>query len=120
MANIKVSRREVEDYFRTQSDSLAVIKETVDISHLLVSPKAGEAAVNLARQKLIEIRNQLQAGADFGQLARQNSEDPASAQRGGEIGFVSRGDFVREFEEVAFALEPMQLSDVVLTNSVFI
>ncbi len=116
MANIKVSRREVEDYFRTQSDSLAAIKETVDISHLLVSPKAGEAAVNLARQKLIEIRNQLQAGADFGQLARQNSEDPASAQRGGEIGFVSRGDFVREFEEVAFALEPMQLSDVVLTQ----
>ncbi|MBN1541443.1 peptidylprolyl isomerase [candidate division KSB1 bacterium] len=116
MADIKVSRREVEEYYRAFGDSLASIRETVDISHLLLTPEPGDDAVRDAKEKITKIKNQIEAGAEFAQMARENSEDPGSAERGGEIGFMSRGDFVREFEEAAFALQPNELSDIVRTQ----
>lgn len=58
----------------------------------------------------------LQDGADFGELAKQYSEDPGTAARGGDLGFVNRGDFVKEFEEVAFGLNEGEYSDIVQTQ----
>jgi len=116
MANIKVSRREVEAFFKDKKDSVGTIQESVDISHILIQPKAGEEARKLALEKIKSIRERIVKGEDFAQLARDNSEDPGSAARGGDLGFMSRGDFVREFEETAFNLQPGELSDVVETQ----
>lgn len=115
-ANVRVSRREVEQFYATRKDSLPGVKEAVDISHILVEVKPGEQARKAAVERMEEIKRRLDAGEDFAELARQSSDDPGSAPRGGDLGFMQRGDFVREFEEVAFSLQPGQRSDVVETG----
>ncbi len=113
---ITISRREVEEFYNTMKDSLPDIKETVDISHILLTVKPGEAASEEALKKIKEIQKKIKAGEDFAELCRKYSEDPGSKDRGGELGFIQRGDFVPEFEEVAFMLEPGQFSDIVKTR----
>ena len=114
--NVKISRREVENFFETYQDSLPPMQETVDISHILLQIKPGTESQSAALEKIDEIKKRLNNGEDFGQLAAEFSEDPASAQREGDLGFTKRGDFVQEFEEVAFGLEPDEVSDVVQTQ----
>jgi hypothetical protein len=59
------------------------------------------------------IRAQAAGGADFADLARQHSQDPGSAQQGGDLDYFQRGQMVAPFEEAAFALQPGQISEVV-------
>jgi parvulin-like peptidyl-prolyl isomerase len=67
-----------------------------------------------ARQDLEDIRTAVREGADFAEEARHWSDDP-SADRGGDLGFFGRGEMVPEFEQVAFALDPGQVSEVFST-----
>ncbi|NOZ60083.1 MAG: parvulin peptidyl-prolyl isomerase [Calditrichaeota bacterium] len=113
---ITISRREVEEFYKTMKDSIPEIKETVDISHILLNVKPGEAAEKEALARIKELQKRIQAGEDFAELCRQYSEDPGSKARGGELGFIQRGDFVPEFEEVAFMLKPGEISDIVKTR----
>jgi len=116
LASTQVSRREVEVFFETRKDSLPNLAETVDISHILIEVEPGEEAKRAALKKIKEIRSRIEAGEDFVEIAKELSEDPSSAQNGGDLGLMSRGNFVREFEEVAFSLQPNELSDVVETQ----
>lgn len=112
-ANVKVSRREVEKFYSTYKDSLGDIKETVDISHILKQVKPSEQSRNEAKQKIQGILQMINDGEDFSSLAEKYSQDPGSANRGGDLGFTKRGDFVKEFEEVAFSLEEGEVSGIV-------
>lgn len=116
---IQISRREVEHFFKTMRDSLPELKETVDISHILLEIKPGIEAEQTARQRIEEIFDRLNKGEDFVELAKDYSEDPGSRSRGGELGFFQRGEFVREFEEVAFSLQPDEISRIVKTEHGF-
>ena len=77
--------------------------------HILVrvTPQTTESA---ARERVTEIRKRIVAGADFAELARENSQD-ASAKAGGDLGWVNPGVFVPEFEEVMNALAPGQIAE---------
>jgi peptidyl-prolyl cis-trans isomerase C len=87
--------------------------EQVRVRHVLISAKACEAEAK-AREILAKAS---QPGADFAALAKANSDDPGSASRGGDLGFVARGRMVPAFEAAAFALkQPGDLSDVVKTD----
>jgi peptidyl-prolyl cis-trans isomerase SurA len=112
MANVTVNRREVKEFYKMMKDSLGRINDTVDISHILVETKPGEKARMEAMEKAIQIRKELLDGADFAELAKK-SDDPGSAQRGGDLGFMSRDDFVKEYAEAAFNLQPGEISDIV-------
>ncbi|MDZ7266221.1 MAG: peptidylprolyl isomerase [candidate division KSB1 bacterium] len=114
--NIKISRREVENFYHTMKDSLPAIKESVKLSHILMNIQPGEQALATAREKAEGLLKRIRAGENFAQLASQYSEDPGSSKRGGELGFIQRGDFVREFEETAFALQPGEISGLVQTQ----
>jgi peptidyl-prolyl cis-trans isomerase SurA len=116
LANVSVTRREVRQFFTDKKDSIGSVKEGVDISHILVRVKPGEEAKRRDFEKIKNIRDRIVAGEDFAALAKEYSEDPGSASRGGELGFMSRGDFVREFEEAAFNLKPGELSDIIQTE----
>jgi len=113
---IKLSRREVEDFYHAMQDSLPGVKAAVHLRHILLNIAAGEAAVQAARAKIDTLLKRARNGEDFAGLAKAYSEDPGSAAKSGELGFIQRGDFVREFEEAAFALQPGEISGVVRTQ----
>ncbi len=108
-----VSKREVQQFYNANKDSLPKMKEAVEISHILIRTKPGEAARAAALEKIGDIQKRLDEGEDFAELARQFSDDPGSGSRGGELGLIERGGFVLAFEEAAFALEPGERSDIV-------
>jgi len=116
LRGLKVSRREVEAFYKTYKDSLPDLKETVDISHILMLVKASEASQDEAYKKISKIYEEIKNGADFAKAAEQYSDDPASAQRGGDLGLISRGDFVPEFETAAYQLKDGEISDIVQTQ----
>lgn len=113
---VQITRREVEDFYKAYKDSLPQVKESVKISHILVKVEPAEAEVERARAKAEELRKRVMNGEDFAALAKEYSDDPGSASRGGETGFIERGDFVREYEEVAFLLQPGETSRIVRTQ----
>jgi peptidyl-prolyl cis-trans isomerase SurA len=115
LAGIQVSRREVETFYETMKDSLPERKEQVKLWHILMEVEPGDMAKRDALVRIREIQERIRQGEPFDELARQYSEDPGSASQGGDLGFVERGTLFQTFEEVAFQLEPGQISDVVET-----
>ncbi len=113
---ITITRPEIEQFYATMKDSLPEMREMVNISHILMNIKARGKAKEEALKKIQEIRQKILNGSDFAAMARLYSEDPGSASKGGELGFIKRGDFVKEFEAVAFNLKPGEVSDVVETR----
>jgi len=63
-----------------------------------------------AVQRLKQLRKRIEGGADFGDLARANSNDTMSAAQGGDLGWVNPGDLVPQFEDVMNSLKPGQIS----------
>lgn len=92
--DIKVSDDEIKAYFDENKDSF-VSEEQVEASHILLDTK----------EKADELLAQLEKGADFAKLAKENSTDTASAAVGGDLGFFGKGAMVEPFEEAAFAME---------------
>jgi peptidyl-prolyl cis-trans isomerase SurA len=64
-----------------------------------------------ARQRLEQLKKRLQGGDDFSDLARSHSDDQGSALKGGDLGWISAGDVVPEFEEQIVRLKPGEISD---------
>jgi len=91
--------------------------ETMRASHILVlvPAEANPQARGALRARAEAALKAAKAGKDFGQLARQYSQD-SSAQRGGDLGFFPKGQMVPAFDQAAFALSPGQVSDLVETQ----
>ncbi|RKD90146.1 peptidylprolyl isomerase [Mangrovibacterium diazotrophicum] len=90
----------------------------VKASHILiaVSLDALPADVDAAYQKCLKIRQQILDGADFGEMARQFSNDPSAAQNNGLLGYFTGFQMVPEFEDAAFSLKTGELSMPVRTK----
>jgi peptidyl-prolyl cis-trans isomerase C len=90
---------------------------TVHASHILirVEEKADAAARTKARALIETIQTQVKKGGNFAELAKQHSQDPGSAPKGGDLGFFARGQMVPAFEEAAFATKAGQVSGIVET-----
>ena len=83
--------------------------------HILLRP-GGQLSQTTARAQLAEYKRQIEAGkADFAKLAREHSQD-ASAPEGGDLGWISPGMFVPEFEEVMNTLQPGQMADPAISR----
>src|SRR5450432_546295 len=91
-------------------------KERVRVRHILVmtqgKPPADEAKL---KAKADDLLKQVRAGADFAKLAKENSEDPGSKDKGGEYWIQHDGQMVKDFEDAAFRLKPGQ-SDLIRTS----
>lgn len=88
-------------------------------SHILLRADKGapDADVQAARAKAEQILAELKAKpADFARLAKQHSQDPGSAEKGGDLGFFGSGMMVKPFEEAVFALKENQISEVVRSD----
>src|SRR5690606_1261568 len=82
---------------------------------LQVAPDATPAQRNQVLAQANELRARAAAGENFAELAREYSQDPGSAENGGDLGFFGRGQMVAPFEAAAFALDVGEVSNVVET-----
>ncbi|RJQ83706.1 MAG: hypothetical protein C4519_06380 [Desulfobacteraceae bacterium] len=91
--------------------------EEVHAQHILIKIEkdADEKQKAEARKSLLELKKRIDAGEDFGQIAKSHSQCP-SAPKGGDLGFFTRGRMVPAFEKVAFELKPGGVSDLVETQ----
>lgn len=112
---VRVTGTEVEQFYVTYKDSIPARPTMVTLSHIMMTPQPGEELAQKALARIQDLQQRVKGGADFAELARQYSEDIASAQKGGDLGFFSKGTFMPEFEEAALALQPGQVSEAVKT-----
>ena len=116
---IQPTPAEVRRYFNSLSiDSLPTIPAQVEVQILSIQPPVPIEETERIKSQLREFTERVTSGnADFSMLARLYSEDTESAKRGGELGFVGKGQLVSEFADVAFNLtDPKRVSRVVETE----
>ena len=113
---VTVTGNETKAYFDSHPEAFKK-DEQVRASHILikVDPQADESKKAAARKKIKEIQKKLAKGEDLAALAREYSEGPSSS-KGGDLGYFSRGQMVKPFEDAAFNSAPNQVSDLVETR----
>jgi parvulin-like peptidyl-prolyl isomerase len=111
---LKVDEAGVRGFYDQHQDQFKQPMAT-RASHILVamSMDAGEEEKRKARSRAEDLLSQARGGAEFAGLARQHSQDEASAQAGGDLGFIEQGQTVPAFEAALFNLKPGDLSAVV-------
>lgn len=110
---------EVRRYYNSLSaDSLPMVPSQVEVQILSIEPAVPLEETERIKTRLREFTDRVHSGsADFSMLARLYSEDVESAKRGGELGFVGKGQLVSEFADVAFNLtDPKRVSRIVQTE----
>jgi len=116
--NISVNEADLKTYYE-QNTARFGTKEERRASHILITAPASAPAADRAKAKaraeqlLAEVRK---APATFADVARKNSQDPGSAEKGGDLDFVTRGAMVKPFEDALFAFKKGDISDVVETE----
>ncbi len=91
--------------------------ERAKVRHVLFMTQGkSDADKKAALTKAQAILKQLRGGADFAEIAKKNSEDPGTAPKGGDLGYIVRGQTVPEFEKTAFAAKINDISDIVTTE----
>jgi len=115
--DVKITPSEVSDFFKSiPPDSLPLIGSQIEVAQITKMPVISDAEVNNVKAKLTSIRDRVLKGEDFATLANLYSEDPGSMTKGGELGFVGRGELYPEFEAAAFSLKPGEISPIVKTQ----
>lgn len=116
------SEEEVRNYYDENKELEFTTPESRCIRHILfaaggatpggettASSADAEAEKAEAEQKANDVKRQIEEGGDFAELARENSDDPGSAENGGDLGCNPSGGFVPEFDEAAFSAETGEL-----------
>ncbi len=116
-SKVKVTDKEVKDYYEKHKKEFTQPAQ-VRARHILVKvpADADKKAWEEAKKKAETIRAKALKGEDFSKLAKEYSEDPGSKNRGGDLGYFSKGRMVPEFEKAAFALKKGQISQPVKTT----
>ena len=117
--NINPTPAEIRRYYNSlPQDSIPMVPAQVEVQILSIEPTVPLEETERIKTRLREFTERVHSGnADFGMLARLYSEDVESAKRGGELGFVGKGQLVSEFANVAFNLtDPKRVSRIVQTE----
>jgi peptidyl-prolyl cis-trans isomerase D len=114
--SINVSDAELRRLYDSERDQFRT-PERANVRHILLKT-AGKPADEDAKMKAKgeDLLKQIKAGGDFAALAQKNSEDPGSAAKGGDLGWIVRGQTVKPFEDAAFSLKPKEVSGVIKTE----
>lgn len=116
VSKIDVTPEEVKRYFNSlDADSLPYFNTEIEYAQLVISPVLTKEEKDIFRNKAEGYRQQVLNGSDFGTIARLYSED-GSAPYGGELGFNTRENWVKEFSAQAFRLKKGEISPVFETQ----
>ena len=113
-SSLKVTPAEVKESYALLSDAeIPTMPTQVEVAQIVIKAEITDYQKDNIREKLNNFRDRVYNGEDFKMLATLYSDDPGSAIKGGELGFVNRGDLVPEFERAAFRLKEGEISKVV-------
>ena len=98
-------------------DSMPIVETSYQFGEIVKIPPVSDEEVADVKERLNSYRERVLRGEKFGALARLYSDDPGSASKGGDLGFVERGTLYPEFEAVAFNLKSGEISQVVKTQA---
>jgi peptidyl-prolyl cis-trans isomerase D len=122
---VEIKKSDLLDGVQIDEDALAIFfedtraiyaePESRRLAHILVEV-TDEQTEEQAKEVVDGLYQQIIAGADFAEVARENSNDPGSAELGGDLGFNAPGTFVEEFEVIGYELTLNQMSEPVLTE----
>lgn len=111
---LTVTPSEVRNYYKSlPSDSLPYINAEVEYNQILIHPRSNEQAIIEVREKMLSIRERIMKGESFATLAVIYSEDPGSAVKGGDIGWLAKAELDPEYAKAAFALKKGAISKIV-------
>lgn len=112
-----ISDADINDWY-TRHPANYTTPPKIKARHILlrVDPQAKPSQVEAIRAKAEALLQELRNGGDFAALATSNSEDPGSAAKGGDLGWIQPGTTVPSFEEAAFSLKSGQISDIVRSD----
>jgi peptidyl-prolyl cis-trans isomerase C len=117
---IQISDNDVEALYEKQKPQLEEARIRRILIHTDASPLSlpnqlshSSMPFKEAWSKLMDLRKEILAGADFATLAKANSDDAASAGKGGDMGYVTRADVVPPVADAAFSLKPGEVSNVI-------
>jgi len=112
--DISITPSEVRSFFRKlPAEEIPEIPTKLELIQIIINPIISQAQKDKLRERLNIFRDRVYNGEDFQMLATLYSDDPVSASKGGELGFVNRGDLVPEFERAAFRLRQGEISEVI-------
>jgi peptidyl-prolyl cis-trans isomerase D len=113
-SGVTVTEEGLKDYY-SQVKERFESPERRKARHILITVGDGvdDAA---AKKQAEELAAKAKAGADFSQLAKENSKDPGSAQQGGDLGWAQRGTMVGPFEEALFAMQKDEIRGPIKTQ----
>src|SRR4051812_17356735 len=108
----EVSAKEIEDYYNVNREARFHQQKALKLSHILVRPPGADAAQKAAaRAKADAALAEARSGKNFAELAKQYSEDPGAA-KGGDIGWINRGQLPPTLDEAVFAMKKGDVSGV--------
>ena len=110
-----VTEQKIREYFEANRPQFGERPATISFLQVVLRPVASDSARATARARLEEAMKELAAGADFETVARKYTDEPGGKERGGDLGWFRSGAMVREFDEMAFALRPGQVSPIIET-----
>ncbi|MDY0103721.1 MAG: peptidylprolyl isomerase [Lentimicrobium sp.] len=114
----KVTPSEVRSFFnRIPQDSIPTLEMEYEIGQIIKEPAISKDEMDATRERLKALRERILKGENFAALAALYSEDPGSSRKGGDIGFVNRGQLYPEYEAAAFGLKKGEISDIVKSKA---
>lgn len=114
-SKIHITEGEVEEYYKENKVDIPFRPEMYQVGMIVRFIEAGEDTKNKILVEINKIRDKLNEGDDFAELAKEYSDCPSGAN-GGNLGLFGKGMMVKSFEEAAFALMPGEISEVIETQ----
>src|SRR5579862_3750869 len=115
-ATLVVSDAQLHAEYSKSMDNFRM-PERLHVRHILVSTQGkSDSEKKALKSKADDILKQLKNGADFAELAKKDSDDKGSGEKGGDLDWIVKGQMDPQFEAAAFALKPKELSPVVTTT----
>jgi peptidyl-prolyl cis-trans isomerase SurA len=115
MQPVLVSEEEIGALFEAQKQALGTKPATVTLKQVVINAESSQDARLLAEEEAARALSRANAGEDFIRLAREYSDDPGTRDRGGELGWVRKGELVKEFEDALYAMDVGDVSGIVET-----
>ena len=107
--DVAVTPSEIKKFF-SKIDTLPYFSAAVEAAQIVKIAKIGTEQKEITRQQLMDLRDRILAGEDFGKLAKKYSDDPSAQSNNGSMGWSARGKMVPEFEAMGFKLKPNEIS----------